>query len=84
MQQISGRNLRMSVPMPWLIAALVAGAGVCAFAGARRITARMREQRGKPRATMFFDAIDRDSEDSFPASDPPSFTPINGIRAGAQ
>lgn len=35
-----------------------------------------------PRRNAEHDIVEESSEDSFPASDAPSFTPVSGVRAG--
>lgn len=79
MRRIVGNSLPTSARTPWIIAALVAGAGAGLFAGAPRIAALLRKQRAQPITALPADEIDQELQDSFPASDPPSFTPVSGI-----
>lgn len=60
----------LSLPACFAFAAIVAGAGW--------LSSEKTTQRAAPRRRHRRDRVDAASEDSFPASDPPSWTPVAG------
>ena len=79
MQRLVGKSLAVSGRTPWMIAGLAVSLGACTFAGVRLLLSQMRKRHAQPLAASSTDEVELDLEDSFPASDPPSFTPVTGI-----